>query len=58
VPALTHHDHSNAGVDMISSGHRSQEKHEEAEPLYRRVLGPEYPHTASTLNNLAALYDS
>ena len=43
MSALTNHDHSNAGVDMISSGHRSQEKHEEAEPLYRRVLGPEYP---------------
>ena len=40
-------------------------KTEEAEPLYHRaleiwerVLGPDHPNTASSLNNLAALYDS
>jgi Tetratricopeptide repeat len=40
---------------MISSGHRSQRKHEEAEPLFKRalvicerVLGPEHPYTGSS----------
>ena len=42
-----------------------QGKYEEAEPLYQRALtirekalGPEHPDTASTLNNLALLYNN
>src|SRR5438132_462122 len=51
LSAPTNHGHVNADVNMISSGHISQGKYEEAEPLYRRalairkrVLGPEHPY--------------
>ena len=42
-----------------------QGRYEEAEPLYKRaleirerVLGPDHPDTATSLNNLAILYDN
>jgi tetratricopeptide (TPR) repeat protein len=43
--------------------HQNQGKYEEAEPLYQRALdifeqklGPNHPHIAFTLHNLANLY--
>src|SRR5262249_3191631 len=52
-----------APLDSLAGLHRAQGRTAEAEPLYKRslairekVLGPEHPEVAQSLNNLALLY--
>ena len=52
-----------SGGQYILRLYQNEGKYEEAEPLFQRaltirekVLGPEHPHTAQSLNNLAILY--
>ena len=62
-----YHGHPDTATSLnnLASHYKSQGRHAEAEPLYRRdlaisekVLGAEHPDTAATLNNLANLYES
>ncbi len=52
-----------ASLNNLAELYRAQDRYAKAEPLYERALGisekglgPDHPHVAASLNNLAVLY--